>query len=89
LQFDTATQTVTLDGTVHDIADPKAFAVYKAIAKACPLPLTRTALQAQVAGCRGDKKIRHLLRQLPQQLGGTVHSGPNGYWLKLTAAKPR
>jgi hypothetical protein len=83
LSLDRQTQTVTLDGNRHQITDPKAFAVYQAIASSCPVPLTKGALQARVAGCKGDKKIRQLLNGLPEQLRETVHSGPNGYWLKL------
>jgi hypothetical protein len=83
LHFDPQTQTITLDGTPHKIMDPKAFAVYKAIASSCPEPVTKATLQDRVAGCRGDKKIRQLLNGLPKQLLDTVPSGPNGYWLHL------
>jgi hypothetical protein len=83
LGFDPLTQTITLDGTPYDIADPKAFAVYQAIACACPTPLTKSAIQKLVTGCRGDKKIRRLLDGLPKPLRVTVRSGSNGYWLNL------
>jgi hypothetical protein len=83
LQFDALTQTIALDGTHHRIADPKAFAVYEAIANACPMPLTKATIRNQVTGCRGDKKIPQLMKVLPKQLRETVQSGPSGYWLKL------
>jgi hypothetical protein len=83
LRFDPQTQTITLDGTPQKIADPKAFAVYKEIASSCPMPLKQAQLQERVAGCRGTKKIRQLLDDLPKKLRVTVLSGPNGYWLDL------
>jgi hypothetical protein len=83
LHFDPQTQTVTLDGNPYKIEDPKAFAVYRKIARSCPQPLTQKMLQKSVRGCRGDKKIRQLLDSLPKPLRLTVPSGPNGYWLDL------
>lgn len=83
LHFDPQTQTVTLDGKPHKIEDPKAFSLYREIASSCPNPLTKAILQERVPGCRGDKKIRHLLNSLPEPLCDTVPSGPNGYWLDL------
>jgi hypothetical protein len=83
LRYDRQTQIITLDGTPHKIEDPKAFAVYKAIADKCPEPLTKAMIQDRVTGCRGDKKIPHLLDSLPEELRKTISSGPNGYWLKL------
>jgi hypothetical protein len=89
LGFDPQTQTITLDGTPYEIGDPKAFAVYQALACACPTPLTKSAIQKRVPGCRGDKKIPGLLDGLPKPLRVTVRSGSNGYWLNLNPpAKP-
>ena len=85
LCFDYLTQTVTLDGTPHKIEDPKAFAVYQAIADACPQPVTKAAIQGRVPGCRGEKKVPGLLKSLPTLLQDTVRSGPNGYWLDLSS----
>jgi hypothetical protein len=83
LQMNPQTQIITLDGKAHQIADPKAFAVYETIACSCPKPLTKAAIQDRVAGCRGDKTIRKLLDGLPKQVRQTILSGPNGYWLRL------
>jgi hypothetical protein len=83
LHCDPLTQTVTLDATTYPIADPKAFAVYQAIVEFCPLPLTKADLQQRIPGCKGDKKIRHLLASLPQPVRETVQTGSNGYWLQL------
>jgi len=71
LRFDAGTQTVLLDGSGIKVADPKAFAVYRALAEACPQPLTRAAIQKQVPGCRGAKKIRQLLDSLAERLRAT------------------
>jgi hypothetical protein len=81
--FDPSTQTITLDGTPYEITDPKAFAVYREIASACPQPLTKAKLANLVRGCKGEKTIPRLLRALPEPLQRTVLSGPTGYWLKL------
>jgi hypothetical protein len=89
LRHDPQTQTITLDGTPYEIADPKAYAVHQAIARACPTPLTKSEIQKLVHGCRGDKKIPRLLQGLPQQLRDTVRGSQNGYWLNLNPpAKP-
>jgi hypothetical protein len=89
LHFDSPTQTITLDGFPHHIDDPKAFAVYKAIADACPLPITKRKIQGQVPGCRGVKTIPLLLARLPRPLKDTVRSGVNGYWLDLAPKQKR
>jgi hypothetical protein len=83
LRCDRLTQTITLDGTPYEIADTKAFAVYEVIARACPKPLIKSAIQKVVPGCRGDKKIPRLLDGLPKSLRDTVRSGSNGYWINL------
>jgi hypothetical protein len=84
LRFDPETLTVTFTGTSYKISDPKGFAVYRELAKTCPLPLTKAILQDRVPGCRGEKKIRQLLNALPNDLSRTVRSGPSGYWLDLS-----
>jgi hypothetical protein len=83
LRFDDLTQTVWLDGAPHAVADPKAYAVYLAIAADCPQPITKARLQAKVRGCSGEKKIPALLTGLPDALSQTIHVGTNGYWLNL------
>jgi hypothetical protein len=89
LSFDHQTQTVTLDGVPHKVADPKAFAVYSVIANACPQPVTQAVIRSKVKGCRGDKKVRQLIDSLPGPLRATVSSGPNGYWLDLSVPPRR
>jgi hypothetical protein len=83
LRFDDQTHTAHLDGKAVQISDPKVYTVYKTIVKACPLPVTAQAIQLQVPGCRGDKKIRTLLRCLPETLRRTILSNTSGYWLQL------
>jgi hypothetical protein len=83
IEFDSRTQSVTLDGNPFPIDDPKAFEVYQAIADSCPHPLTRAAISSRVKGVHGGKKVRRLLDSLPEPLARTVLSGPNGYWLRL------
>jgi hypothetical protein len=83
LQFDPDTHTITLDNTPFQGLHPKAFAVYKAIADARPQPITKAQIQGKVRACQGDKIIRRLLKNLPEPLRETVHSGPDGYWVNL------
>ena len=84
LYFDALTHTVSLDGTHYTITDPKAFAVYKVIADACPQPLTKVRIQKIVPGCKGKKRIPQLICMLPEPLRASVRSGPYGYWLDLS-----
>jgi hypothetical protein len=86
LAFDSQTQTVILDGTQHKVDDPKAFAVYREIAGACPQPVTAADIRGRVKGCRGTKKVRQLLNTLPDPLRRTVRSGQADYWLDLRPA---
>jgi hypothetical protein len=86
LAFDKFTQAITLDGTPYQIADPKAFSVYKAIAEACPQPVTAADIRPKVAGCKGKNKVGQLLNTLPAPLRATVRSGNAGYWLSLDSA---
>jgi len=60
LHLDLQTQRVTLDGTPHLVDDPKAFAVYEAIVKACPEPHTQLDSAGKVRGCKGEGKVRAL-----------------------------
>jgi hypothetical protein len=89
LALDPQTQTVTLDDVAHKVDDPKAFAVYQEIVKACPQPVTRATICSHVRGVRGNKKVRLLINSLPHRLKESVKSGTNGYWLDLSEPRPR
>jgi hypothetical protein len=88
LSFNKLTWTVTLDGKPEQIQDPKAFAVYKAIADKKGGIITKAEIRGLVPGTRGQKTIRTLLDSLPRRLRSTVKTlCGRGYALQLPARK--
>jgi hypothetical protein len=83
LAFDDATLTVALDGTRHRVEDPRAYAVYKAIAKRDAPTITKIGIQAKVRGVKGQKTIPGLIDALPPALRQTVNRDTTGYWIVL------
>ncbi len=88
LRFDQDTYAVTLDGHEFQGIDPKAFLVYRAIAKAGG-PITRQQLRTKVMGINNPKAVRGLVKTLPKALQNTVKSGPVGFWLVLPRLKKK
>jgi hypothetical protein len=80
LAFDDDTHTVTLDGTPYEIADPQAYAVYKAIVGRDGCTITKAQIRARVKGVEGQKTISRLIKTLPLALQQTVKRSTKGYW---------
>src|SRR5262249_43437570 len=85
LLFDQDTWTITLDGKEYSIKDPKAFQVYRVIYEAGPT--TKSKIQSQVPGTKGDKTIPNLLGNLPAALKNTIENGTWGYRVRLAKKK--
>jgi hypothetical protein len=83
LAFDDETLTVTLDGRKHKVDDPKAYHVYKAIARRDTSAITKTQVQSKVKGVAGQKTIPALIKSLPLALKQTVKVDTRGYWHEL------
>src|SRR5262249_18772950 len=83
LTFDDARLVVTLDGTPHRVDDPRAYAVYKAIAQRTTPTITKAAIQEQEPGIKGRKTVYQLAKKLPEPLYETVHWDTTGYWHTL------
>jgi hypothetical protein len=73
LHFDKETCTVTLDGTVYTVEDPRAFLVYKTLCDAMPNRLTKAEIRCRVSACKGTKTIPSLIERLPPVLKRTVN----------------
>jgi hypothetical protein len=83
LVFDDTTHTVTLDGEGHHVANPKAYAVYKAIAGRDTTTITKAKIRGKVTGVNEEKTIPNLIKKLPRVLRNTVKVSNNGYWHEL------
>ncbi len=83
LVIDDDTSTITIDGLRSTVKNPKAFALYRALAADRPMPLTKASLCARVPGCKGRKSVPAVLQTLPPRVRDTVVSGPGGYSIRL------
>jgi hypothetical protein len=83
LAFDDARLTVTLDGAPHEVLNPKAYHVYKAIVTRTVPKITGDSIRKRVPGVNGQKTIRSLIDGLPKALRLTVKSDTHGYWFRL------
>jgi hypothetical protein len=83
LQLDADAHTVVLDNVPHKVEDPKAFAVYQAIADARPQPITKARIQLKVKVTSAKKTIPTAIKRLPDAVRATVRSGYNGYFIEL------
>jgi hypothetical protein len=79
LVFDDHTHTVTLDGKEYHIANPKAYAVYKAIVQRADATITKRDIRGKVQGVAGKRTVPSLLKTLPPALRKTIRCGPTGY----------
>jgi hypothetical protein len=87
LVCDHESQTVTLDGKVHDIDDAKAFGVYQTIAEAPQWPITNRAIRSKVKGLNGRHAVRRRIEMLPAALRATIKTSNAGHALKLPSRK--
>jgi hypothetical protein len=85
LAFDDDTHIVTLDGTPHHVANPKAYAVYQAIVERDDATITKGGIQARVKGVAGQKTIPNLIDALPRPVRQTVKQDTTGFWHELPA----
>jgi hypothetical protein len=83
LTLDDLALAVTLNGVKHRVADPRAYAVYKAIAEKDAPTITKNRIRTKVKGVRGQKTIPRLIASLPPALQQTVKWDTNGYWIVL------
>jgi hypothetical protein len=89
LEFDVYSLVITLDGKDYAVNEPKAFAIYKALADAMPQVRTKRDIAGIVKGVGGDKTIPRLLAKLPDALHKTVKQTTAGYSLRLPRGKDR
>jgi hypothetical protein len=83
LAFDDARLTVTLDDARHEVLNPKAYHIYKAIVTRTVPKITSDGIRKRVPGVNGQKTIRNLIDGLPKALRLTVKSDTHGYWFRL------
>jgi hypothetical protein len=83
LRLDDQSLMVYLDGKAYSVDDPKAYAIYSAIARSSPNPITKRQLRKQVRAVRAPKTVPTLLKSLPAELYATVRVGNRGYLVCL------
>lgn len=87
LAFDDLTHTVIFDGERITVSEPKAFALFRAVAAENGQRITRIKLRERVPGLKGDKTIPNVRDTLPAVLAGLIRTDNRGMWLSLPLKK--
>lgn len=85
IRFDDDSRTVNVDGRSHQVSDPTAYAMFKAVAEARPHRITSREI-AVLPGLSG-KNIARELKKLPRVLRKMIDSKTNGHCCTLPATK--
>jgi hypothetical protein len=85
LSFDDSTRTVTLDGKLIEVENPKAYAIYKVIVtRGADKPtITKEGIRRKVPGTDGTKTIPNHIEKLPRTLKNTINTSTQGYSHRL------